>query len=250
MFTSIVFAPCLSAAQAPSYTVRVLNERGQPIADARVELSRRAQPTIQRTDSAGRAEFAASSTSAKGELMALSIQRVGFAAWADSISFDDAEPLVVRLERVKVTLDEVTVRATALERGSRLFGVDDRIRRGVPSASITRAAIDKRNPIALSQMLRGIAGLRLADSLGAMVAISTRGSKWERGQRLFVPCVMRISIDGVVMSSPVSIDHLPPIDVHAVEIYYGPARTPPEFAGIRTDAWCGLISIWTRAGGE
>lgn len=92
-----------------------------------------------------------------------------------------------------------------------------------------------------------MAGLRVADSLGAMVAVSTRGMKWERGANTFVPCVMRVMLDGVVMSASTDIDQIIPFDVYAVEVFFGPSRIPPQYNGGRADQWCGLIAIWTRS---
>ena len=92
---------------------------------------------------------------------------------------------------------------------------------------------------------------RIADSLGSIVAVSTRGAKPTRltnGRPGFalVQCVMRVSIDGILLPALTNIDEIVPNDVHGIEIYFGPARTPPELAGLRTDNWCGLIAVWTR----
>jgi len=100
-------------------------------------------------------------------------------------------------------------------------------------------------------MLRGIAGLRIADSSGATVAISSRGDKPTRNARrlgfTMVPCVMRVAVDGILMRAQFNIDQIVPRDVHGIEVFSGPARTPPELGGgLRTDDWCGLIAIWTR----
>ena len=116
--------------------------------------------------------------------------------------------------------------------------------RGEANAVVTRRDIERRGPIALSQMLRGMAGLRLADSSGSTVAISTRGMKVNGGG--VVPCVLRVMLDGIVLSASNSIDNVMPNDVYAVEVFYGAARMPPQLAGIRADAWCGLVAIWTR----
>lgn len=59
-------------------------------------------------------------------------------------------------------------------------------------------------------------------------------------------CVMRLTLDGVVMPALSDIDAIIPKDVYGIEIFSGPARLPPELAGLRTDNWCGVIAIWTR----
>jgi len=57
---------------------------------------------------------------------------------------------------------------------------------------------------------------------------------------------MRLTLDGVVMPALSDIDAIIPKDVYGIEIFSGPARLPPELAGLRTDNWCGVIAIWTR----
>ena len=134
---------------------------------------------------------------------------------------------------------------------ARLDDFERRRHSGVPSATVSREQIERLSPINLSRMLRGMSGLQIADSLGSIVAVSTRGAKPTRltnGRPGFalVQCVMRVSIDGILLPTLTNIDEIVPNDVHGIEIYFGPARTPPELAGLRTDNWCGLIAVWTR----
>lgn len=218
-----------------------MDEREHPVALALVELGISNRRYAKQTDTAGIVTFLVESNTMR---TSLSVRIVGYQPLVDSVTWRDSpDTVVVRLASIAERLAEVTVRERA-PAVARLAAVDQRIANGTPSAAVTRADIEKRNPIALSRMLRGIPGLRLADSSGATVAISTRGNKMVRLQP--VPCVMRISIDGIVLSASADIDQTPPVNVHAIEVYFGGARIPPEFGGIRTDAWCGLISIWTR----
>ena len=132
----------------------------------------------------------------------------------------------------------------------RLGDFERRRMAGLPNATVTRDQIDRVGPITLSRMLRGMSGLQIRDSLGNAVAVSTRGAKPIRaGSSIgfgLVPCVMRMSVDGVLLPATANIDAIVPKDVHGIEVYFGPARMPPELAGLRTDNWCGLIAIWTR----
>jgi hypothetical protein len=136
------------------------------------------------------------------------------------------------------------------EYAARLDDFERRRLAGVPSATITRDEIDRLGPIVLSRMLRGLAGIRIGDSMGSTVAISTRGSKPtplpNRPGFAMVQCVMRVSVDGILLPALNNIDQIVPKEVHGVEVYFGPARMPPELAGLRTDNWCGLIAVWTR----
>lgn len=246
--SEVVAEPSAAAPAALSPTaslrVRVTREGDAVVADAEVVVTVSGASQMTRTDSAGLARFAGLSP---GDAE-LRVRRLGFGEGLVRATIrPGANELAVRVRGSTVTLETVKVTA-AREVPARLADVDARIARGEPNAVVTRADIDKRNPIKLSQMLRGVAGLRLADSSGAMVAISTRGVKLQR-EGLFVPCVLRVMVDGVITSSSVDIDNVVPYDVYAVEVFFGGARIPPQFGGIRTDQWCGLIAIWTRSSG-
>jgi TonB-dependent Receptor Plug Domain len=223
-------------------SLRVRDMQGRPIDGALVEVGDTVARQRARTPANGLVAF----KRAAGEReVALRVSRVGFAPYDDVISWPDAsDTTVVRLSEVQA-LTGMDVRA---DRAivDRLGAVDARIARGVPSASVTRADIERRRPIALSQLLRGMTGIRVGDSSGTTVAISTRGAKFVRGR--LVDCILRISIDGVIVSSTTSLDQVVPVDVHAIEIYFGPSRIPPDMAGMRGGAQCGLIAIWTRSG--
>lgn len=232
------------ASRTAALLVRVSSADGAPIADALVSVSAAGVDHLARTDSAGAARLLGIAPGA----VTLRVRRVGFAAGSarGQVRHGDNE-MAITVRGSTVTLE--TVRVTAARPvPSRLADVDARIARGEPSAVVTRADIEKRNPIKLTQMLRGVAGLRLADSLGTLLPVSTRGAKLLR-EGLLVPCVMRVMIDGVIMPHYFEIDQMAPVDVHAVEVFFGGARVPPQFGGTRTDQWCGLIAVWTRAGG-
>jgi Carboxypeptidase regulatory-like domain/TonB-dependent Receptor Plug Domain len=241
--TVVATAP-VAMAPTTSLRVRVSRDGGAAVAEAEVTVAVAGADQVARTDTSGVARFAGLSPGAAE----LRVRRLGFGEGTVRATLRAGEnELAVAVRGANVTLETVKVVA-ARDVPTRLADVDARIARGEPSAVVTRADIDKRNPITLSQMLRGVAGLRLADSSGAMVAISTRGVKLQR-EGLFVPCVLRVMVDGVVTSSSVDIDNVVPYDVYAVEVFFGGARIPPQFGGIRTDQWCGLIAIWTRSSG-
>jgi len=115
---------------------------------------------------------------------------------------------------------------------------------------ITREEIEKRAPLVTSDLLRRLQGFKIVDSMGVAVAVSTRGPKprlagIRNAAEPFVNCVLRVGLDGF-LSSALTINSIPPGDIHGIEIYTGAANMPPEFAGARPDVWCGLIMIWTR----
>jgi hypothetical protein len=219
----------------------------RPVVDAEVALSGQGRAVRVRTDSSGRARF----EGLPDGLFRVVIRRVGFSPATVELRLGLGEnALSVRLDRSVATLDEVRIVAN-LPIAARLDEFEMRKLRGDASHVITRDEIERRGPIALSQMLRGIGGIRIADSLGAIVAISTRGNKASPGRLGGPPfglvyCVLRVTVDGVVLPSLSNIDAVVPGDVYGVEIFNGPSRVPVQFAGLRTDNFCGLIAIWTR----
>ncbi|MDQ6613066.1 MAG: TonB-dependent receptor [Gemmatimonadota bacterium] len=176
-----------------------------------------------------------------------SIRRIGYKEALVDFRIDNGEnAFTVTLDESASLLDEVKVEATH-PYSARLADFEARLLRKDANAVVTRADIEKRNPIRLSQMLRSMAGIRIVDSLGAMVALSTRGPKpglieFATGRN----CMLRISVDGIVLPAGADIDNVVPVDVHGVEVFYGVSRIPPGMGGMRLDSWCGLIAIWTR----
>lgn len=174
----------------------------------------------------------------------LTVRAIGFKPTSLYVTISaGVNAVTVNLANGAVVLEDIRVVG-----GRQVLGrhedFDDRVRRGDASAFVTQAEIEQRNPASLSQLLRRLPGVRIADSLGSVVVISTRGQKLSRGAP--VQCVMRITVDGVILSASTSLDAVIPKDVYGVELYYGPSRVPPALAGSRTDSWCGLVAIWTR----
>ena len=252
----LLLGGALSRASAQSVTsgtlrLEVREVAGTPVSDASIALriGRDGERTA-RTDSAGIARL----IDLPPGLHALSVRRLGLAP-------------VQRQLRIAAGDNAYTVRVTAsalaLE-GVRIVGgepvparLDDFERRrlqGLPNAVVTRDAIDRVGPVQFSRLLRGMGGLRIADSLGSTIAVSTRGGKPTplppgRGTGFaVVQCVLRVVLDGVLLPPLSNLDAIVPREVHGVEVYYGPARLPPELAGLRTDNWCGVIAVWTRSG--
>lgn len=239
-----------ASAQSPRGDVRihVVDATNTPVVAAEVtQQGERRHSVSTRTDSAGVAYI----VGLNAGLWVLTVRRLGLKPVAGTIRLGMGHnAYTVRTEASALVL--VGVRVV----GDRTFSarLDDFERRrlaGTPSAVVTQEQIDRIGPIQISRMLRGLAGLRIGDSLGATVAISSRGAKASRPQNGSAPliltqCVMRVSIDGIILPALSNIDHIVPTDVYGIEVYYGPARMPPELAGLRTDNWCGLIAIWTR----
>lgn len=243
-------APAAIAGQPPatSVTLRVVDRTDTPVSEAEVALrGDRSRPFQARTDSAGTAIF----TDVPDGLWVVTVRRLGL------------KPATITI-RVAAGINRFTLTAESnalLLTGLRVVGgevyarrLDDFERRrlaGVPSAVVSREEIDRLAPVKTSRLLRVLPGIRVGDSLGSTVAISSRGAKptpQAQGRTGFalVQCVMRLAVDGILLPALSNIDEIVPRDIHGIEVYFGPARMPPELAGLRTDNWCGLVAIWTR----
>lgn len=245
---SSTLAPSLLVAQAPrsDLSVHVLDAADRPVPNASVELVAARRRHAGTTDATGTVRLP-DLPRAEWQLV---VMRIGYARVSTRVETVNAdERITVFLEERATALATVDVEAPRPVVG-RLADFESRLRTREANAVVTRADIEKRNPIALSQMLRGIAGIRVADSLGVRIAVSTRGSKFSRsgGGQGMVPCVMRTMLDGIVLPPLTDIDEIVPRDVHGIEVFNGPARIPPKLANMRADGWCGLIAVWTRAG--
>jgi hypothetical protein len=245
MLTSVARAQTL--VDAGVLTVRIMTADGQPVVAAEALLQARGRvDKVVRSDSTGVAVL----LGLEPGLWALTIRRVGFKPVSHDIRIAAGRnDYTVVATPSALTLAGVRVIGGAVY-STRLEGFERRRLAGTASAVVTHEQIEKLEPIATSRMLRGIGGLRIADSSGAIVAISTRGSKPTANIKdpgfAMVQCVMRVAVDGTIMPPLFSIDQLIPKDVHGIEVFNGPARIPPEFSGLRTDNWCGLIAVWTR----
>jgi hypothetical protein len=161
---------------------------------------------------------------------------------ADTVAADFA------LGRRAVTLARVDVReaATAVRAMERNRAKDH------GGAFIDRETLGKSEHRAMSDVLRRVPGVsiqRVFTPKGSInFVVSSRGTgggpqgpKW---------CYYQMYIDGVRVFTPQAGMEPPEIDtfsVHdfeAIEIYRGPAQTPPQYAG--TGAICGTVLFWTR----
>ena len=132
---------------------------------------------------------------------------------------------------------------------ARLKGFEDRLRLRQTTASMTSEDIYKRNPADAWQMLTNVSSVRVSVQGDDVVAVSTRTMVSSFDMQ---PCFMRIIVDGIEMSTKpgdpkVNLRNLPaPSEIHGIEVFAGPATVPPEFGGVGSGKWCGLIAIWTK----
>jgi hypothetical protein len=228
--------------------------RGQVVdAGSRIPLSgaelvlRRDTDTLAhgRADSLGR--FNASGT--VGERFTIEVRRLGYepaalewVAGADTIFLIEMNALPRALAGVNI-VDRATT-------SPRLSGFEARARMRDGGTYLRRETIDAWHPIRTSDLMRRVMGVKLIDSSGVILAASTRGVKVNLKSAVMrdAPCVMRVGVDGQIKEWGFAMDAIDPNTIHGIEVYSGPATLPSEFSGMRTDSFCGLVMIWTRAG--
>ncbi|MHB1311415.1 MAG: carboxypeptidase-like regulatory domain-containing protein [Gemmatimonadaceae bacterium] len=258
---TLLFAAALSAhAQPaqPSYrllTVRVTDDGTQaPLPGARVTVAGMADRDWT-TDAEGSVLLAVP----RGARALLQVRRIGYApATVPSPAGSDSAGVTVALRRAVQALD--TSKVLAENRSEFLAGFESRRARGNGAATfITREQIEQRMSIRTIDIVRRAVGTRVIDSAGVLLVASSRGSKpvfgalgsgkaSTKGGDDLAPCVMRIAVDGSMREWGFSLDEIEPKEIHGIEVYPGPATIPVQFGGLRKDAACGLVMIWTRRG--
>jgi hypothetical protein len=153
---------------------------------------------------------------------------------------------VIVLHAGAPTLD--TVRVVGNRRASsRLDGFETRRARREATASFNASDIAKRMPTELADLLRGVAGVRLADSAGVRIAELVRGFKLDRDAKA-QPCVMRVVLDGILVPLEAGVNVARPDEVRGVEVFASAGRTPSGIGVTAMDAACGVIAVWTGKG--
>lgn len=104
----------------------------------------------------------------------------------------------------------------------------------------------------VTYLLRGLRGLTVVWERSGYVVRSSRGTIGI-GQRSTGygarGCIPQIVVDGMPWAASDLIS-VPASDVEAIEIYAGPATSPPQFAFGGNGTSCGTIVIWRRRGGR
>ncbi|HEY0930024.1 MAG TPA: carboxypeptidase-like regulatory domain-containing protein [Gemmatimonas sp.] len=121
--------------------------------------------------------------------------------------------------------------------------VDKRIERGVPNAALRRADLLRDRFSLISDAMRSLQGIEIVAAGGGAQAVSRRASG--RAATAGSGCTLRVLVDGVLRPEGTSVDVAPPSDIHAVEVYVGSSRIPPQFGGFRDELACGLVAVWT-----
>lgn len=199
----------------------------RPVEGARITLVGTAFATT--TDAKGEFDF----SGLEAGRYTIRVAAIGFATVTTPLDLKDGQTLNLEFntEAEAVNLPEVTVE----ERST--HGPMDWLRRKSEGRGryIDRAEIERRQAATLPDVMRMVPGVRV--ECGSANRCLLRMARAPRG------CNPAFFMDGV--PSDPAIAYLTPIEeIEGVEVYSGPAQTPPELESYQ--ARCGVVVIWTR----
>jgi hypothetical protein len=168
------------------------------------------------------------------------IHRVGYGPEAVSVSVAGTDTLreSFMLARIVRALDTVVV--VAARQIARMSEFEERRKAGF-GHFLTRADIEQRGAIYVSDLLRPVLSVAIANDKRSMAqyAYSMRDG-----------CYFQIVIDGILMRGPAGGNRIdlnalpPPASFAGIEIYSGPATIPLQYK--RADSGCGVMLFWTK----
>jgi hypothetical protein len=214
----------------------VLDEQGVPVPNVEVGISSISRTT--RTDSVGKYLLALLPPGSYD----VAFRRVSYApmVFTLEISANDTTDAEVKMNAVPQPMTRIVVEERSLN--YKLDAFEARKKMGI-GHYVTRAEIEARNPLVLSDMVRTLPGTNVKSAgMGRSVLRFTRAEGKGRGM---TDCPPTYFIDGT-MAIGYNLDDMPVSDVEAIELYSGLSGLPGEFAKARPNITCGTVVIWTR----
>jgi len=206
---------------------------------ARVELLSVGQRT---TDSTGTVRFAGLPAGA----FMLRTTMVGYRPALTMVTTLDGESLTVTVSLFRLVQQLPSVLAHADSSSTPLSdpsGFDQRRRSGMGHYMVARD-IERKHLIDTEQLFHGIPAVQV--DTGGIVVIK-RGELSLRD--IYMPhnpsCIgAQVIVNGVFMPQPFNINEISLASIRGIEIYIGPATTPPALRSPRTV--CGTVAVWTK----
>jgi carboxypeptidase family protein/TonB-dependent receptor-like protein len=149
----------------------------------------------------------------------------------------DTTAIGFQLRTAAYVLDTALVESAALRDKMVDF---ERRRASGRGTFITRDDIDRRNPIALADILRTVRGLTVRNAGGRTEIRFVRANARTDGP----DCPPEMWVDGA-RTFGATVDEFNPGEVEGIELYRGLGQIPAQYLS-RTSA-CGLVIIWTRS---
>lgn len=225
------FAPVgVGLAQARSAAIRGVIKNvqvGVPLEGARINLV--GTPHSATSDARGQFRF----IDLDPGRYVIQASAIGYATMSSPLLLKESETLEVEFEAnpEAVNLPELTVEERANH------GPADWLRRKSEGRGryITRQYIEDRRASTVPDALRMVPGLRI-ECRGSQICVA-RMARAARG------CSPAFFMDGIP-TDPAVLWLTPVGEIEGIEVYSGPAETPPELESAQ--ARCGVIAIWTR----
>jgi hypothetical protein len=112
---------------------------------------------------------------------------------------------------------------------------------------MTEEEIEAKNTVYATELFRHFRSINVSPSRTKALTEWFPLSRREGANPSLGACPMTVFLDNVPLPIPFNLDLLPPPkDLAGIEVYSGPATTPPQFSGFGRD--CGVILVWTRDG--
>jgi hypothetical protein len=204
-------------------------QTGMPIVGAAITI-----PTLSRSVISDDAGHFLHSTLDAGSYV-VQVHAVGYIPSARAFDVVSGQSIThtFQLSTIPPVLASVIVKGNGASVGRR-FEDFDRRRAAGRGQFLTRADIESRSAINLSDLLQTMRGIR-TDCVGFTCRVET--SRSAHG------CSPAYFVDGRLSTTfgPTT----PIKDLEGVEVYLGPSETPAEYLG--PDSGCGVIGIWTKA---
>lgn len=234
------FLPAAGRAQSPFAALvgQVRDSAGNAIPGVEVRLGG-GQLLYARTDDSGGFRLTGLTPGATQ----VTVRRLGFAPDTVRLTLRAGriDSLVLSLAMVASALPGVLVEDEYEARSHRLLaGFWERRSRGF-GTFLTRDDIERRNPHEFVDLARGVPSMRIFSINGRQTIRFGRTTTMR-------DCPPQYIVDGLRIENG-SPDEFTPQDIEAVEIYPGPATTPPQFTNRPYTYTCGAIVIWTRIPG-
>ena len=165
------------------------------------------------------------------------LRALGFQSIALQVGIAEDSIAVIEVLFRAVPLPTLDV-TSGLRRGDeRMRGFHERRSAGF-GRFVTRDDIERREVFDTKELLRGMPGVRLVGDRVQMASSSSTPR-----------CLVQYFVDAIhIAGAPFDfLRQFRPRDIEGIEVYRGPAETPPDFS--RGGAQCGVIAIWTRTPG-
>ena len=226
--------PSSAAAQTGVLRGVVTDSLGTRVAGAEISIARLKRLT--RSDDRG--DFAFDKLP-PGEVE-LAVRRLGYEPQVVTATVTDA---VILSFTIALTAQPAVLAAVSVDAADQRLrlGMEEFYRRRARGVGtfFTREEILKRGAGATSDVFRSTPGIRLVRVNGGQ-GIRLTSTTTVKGRN----CIPMIWIDGQ-HASGLEVDDIPVNDIEGMELYHGPATTPPQFwQGNVTE--CGTLVVWSR----